>query len=91
MEVLQRRHNIRTVYMYDIIVALVFNFFFGIEVSFPGLSMAMILDCLHTLVIMFLVKHVFSIECNHLCALGPRCVSCSTSTSSMPSALLCVY
>ena len=61
---------------------------FGIEASFPGLSMAMILDCLHTLGILFSVKHVFSIECNHICALGPRCLSCSTSTSSMPVALL---
>ena len=26
--------------------------------------------------------------CNHLCALGPRFFSCSTSMSSMPSALL---
>ena len=53
--------------------------------------MAMILDCLHTLGILFSVKpvkHVFSIKCNHLCALGPRCLSCSTSMSSMPAALL---
>ena len=50
--------------------------------------MAMIRDCLHTLGILFSVKHGFIIECNHLCALGPRCLSCSTSTSSMPVALL---
>ena len=49
--------------------------------------MAMILDCLHTLRILFSMRHVFNIECNHLCAIGPICLSCSTSTSSMPAAL----
>ena len=40
-------------------------------------------------VIVRLVNHVvFSIQCNHLCALGTRCLSCSTSTSSMQAALL---
>ena len=34
------------------------------------------------------MKHVLSIVCNHLCALGPRFFSCSTSMSSMPAALL---
>ena len=31
---------------------------------------------------------VLSIVCNHLCALGPRIFSSSTSMSSMPAALL---
>ena len=56
--------------------------------SFPGLSMAMIQDCVHTLGILFSVKHMFSIECNHICALGPRRLSCSTSMASMHAALL---
>ena len=35
------------------------------------------------------VKHcVQPLVCNHLCALGPRLFSCSTSMSSMPAALL---
>ena len=34
------------------------------------------------------MKHVLSIVCNHLCVLGPRFLSCSTSMSSMPAALL---
>ena len=33
------------------------------------------------------MKYVLSMVCNHLCALGPRCFSCSTSMSSMPAAL----
>ena len=40
--------------------------------SFPGFSMAIIFDCLHILGILFSMKHVLSIVCNHLCALGPR-------------------
>ena len=62
--------------------------FFGIAESFPGFSMAIIFDCLHILGILFSMKHVLSIVCNHLCALGPRFFSCSTSMSSMPAALL---
>ena len=58
------------------------------ELSFPGFSMAIIFDCLHILGILFSMKHVLSIVCNHLCALGPRFFSCSTSKSSMPAALL---
>ena len=50
--------------------------------------MAIIFDCLHILVILFSMKHVLSIVCNHLCALGPRFFSCSASISSMPAALL---
>ena len=34
------------------------------------------------------MKLVFSSVCNHLCVLGPRFFSCSTSMSSMPAALL---
>ena len=34
------------------------------------------------------MKHVLSIVCNHLCVLGPRFFSCSTSMSSMLAALL---
>ena len=50
--------------------------------------MAIIFDCLHILGIVFSMKHVLSIVCNHLYALGPRFFSCSTSMSSMPAALL---
>ena len=50
--------------------------------------MAIIFDCLHILGILFSMKHVLSSVCNHLCALGPRFFSCSTSMSSMPAALL---
>ena len=62
--------------------------FFEIAESFPGFSMAVICDCLHILVILFSMKHVLSIVCNQLCALGPMFFSCSTSMSSMPAALL---
>ena len=34
------------------------------------------------------MKHVVGIVCNHLCALGPRFFSCSTSMLSMHAALL---
>ena len=34
------------------------------------------------------MKHVLSIVCNHLWALGPMFFSCSVSMSSMPAALL---
>ena len=61
--------------------------FFGIAESFSGLSMAIILDCLHILWILFPV-HTLSIVCNHLLAFGPRCFSCSTSPPSLPAALL---
>ena len=50
--------------------------------------MAIIFDCLHILGILFSMKQVLSIVCSHLCALGPRFFSCSTSMSSMLSALL---
>ena len=50
--------------------------------------MAINFDCLHILGILFSMKHVLSIVCNHLCALGPWFFSCSTSMSSMPAALL---
>ena len=50
--------------------------------------MAIILDCLHILGILFSVKHTLRIVCNHLLAFGPRCCSCSTSISSLPAALL---
>ena len=49
--------------------------------------MAIIFDCLHILEILFSMKHVLTIVYNHLCALGPRFFSCSTSMSSMPAAL----
>ena len=38
--------------------------------------------------IFFSMKYVQRIVCNHLCALGPRFFSFSTSMSSMPAALL---
>ena len=50
--------------------------------------MAIIFDCLHILGTLFSMKHMLSIVCNHLCALGPRFFSCSTNMSSMPAALL---
>ena len=50
--------------------------------------MAMIFDCLHILGILFSMKHVLGIVCNHLGALGPMFLSCSTSMSSMPADLL---
>ena len=50
--------------------------------------MAIILDCLHILRILFHVKHTLSIVCNHLLAFRPICFSCSTSTSYLPAALL---
>ena len=55
--------------------------------SFPGFSMEIIFVCLHILGILFYMKHVLSIVCGHLCALGPRLFSCSTSVSSMSAAL----
>ena len=56
--------------------------------SFPGFSMAIIFDFFQILWILVSMKHVLSIVCNHLCALGPRFFSRSTSMSSMPAALL---
>ena len=50
--------------------------------------MAIIFDCLHILGILFSIKLVLSIVCNHVCALGPRFFSCSTSMSSTAVALL---
>ena len=42
-------------------------------------SFESILDCLHILGIFFSVEHVFSMECNHVCALGPSdCSLCAT-------------
>ena len=56
--------------------------------SFPGFSMAIILDCLHSVGILFSMKHLFSIVSSHLWDLGPRFFSCSTRTSSLSEALL---
>ena len=39
---------------------------FGTAESFPGFSITIIFDGLHTLGICFSVKHTFSIECSHL-------------------------
>ena len=50
--------------------------------------MAIIFDCLHILGIVFSMKHVLSIVCNHWCALGPRFFSYFTSIPSMHAALL---
>ena len=50
--------------------------------------MAISFDFLHILGILFSMKYVLSIVCNHLCALGPRFFCCSTSMSSMPAVLL---
>ena len=50
--------------------------------------MAMILDCLHSVGILFSMKHLFNIVSSHMGALGPRFFSCSTRTSSLPEALL---
>ena len=54
----------------------------------PRLSMTIILDCLHSVGILFSMKHLFIIVSSYLCALGPRLFSCSTRTSSLPKALL---
>ena len=48
--------------------------------------MAIILDCPHILGILFPVKHLLSIVCNHLLTFGP--FSRSTSTPSLPAVLL---
>ena len=50
--------------------------------------MAILFDCLHILGILFSMKHVLSIVCNHWCALGARFFSCSNSMPSMHAALL---
>ena len=50
--------------------------------------MTITFDFLHILGILFSMKHVLSIVCNHLCAMGPRFFSFSTIMSSMPTALL---
>ena len=50
--------------------------------------MAIIFDCLRSFGILFSVWYLLSIVSNHLWALGPRFFSWSTSTSSMPAALL---
>ena len=43
---------------------------------------------LHSVGILFSMKHLFSIFSSHLWALGPILFSCSTKTSSLPEALL---
>ena len=58
------------------------------EGYWSGFSMAIILDCLHSVGILFSMKHLCSIASSHLCALGPRLFSCSTRTSSLSEALL---
>ena len=50
--------------------------------------MAIILDCLHSVGILFYMKHLFSIVRSHLWDLVPILFSCSTSISSLPEALL---
>ena len=50
--------------------------------------MAIILDCLHSVGILFSMNHLFSIVSSNLWALGPRFFSCSTRTSSLPEVLL---
>ena len=50
--------------------------------------MAMILDGLHSVGILFSMKHLFSIVRSHLWALEPNLFSCSTKTSSIPAVLL---
>ena len=57
---------------------------------FHGLSIAITLDCLQNFIfrILFPVKHTLTIACNHLIVFGPICFGCSTSTSSLPAALL---
>ena len=63
-------------------------YLFGIAESFHGFNMAIIFHCLQSFGILFYVRHLLSIVCNRLWALGPRFFSCSTSTSYMPAALL---
>ena len=50
--------------------------------------MALILDCLHSVGILFSMKHLFGIVSSHLWALGPRFFSYSTITSFLSEALL---
>ena len=45
--------------------------------SFPGFSMAFIMDGLHSVGILISMKHLFSIVSSHLSALEPRFFSCS--------------
>ena len=48
----------------------------------------MTIICLHSVGIVFSMKHLFSIVCSHLWDLGPRFFSYSTRTSFLPEALL---
>ena len=50
--------------------------------------MAIILDCLHSVGILFSMKHLFSIVSSHLWVLGLGLFSCPTRTLSLPEALL---
>ena len=53
--------------------------------TFPCYRMAIILNCLHSVGILFSMKHLFSIVSRHLGPLGPRLFSCSTKNIISPS------
>ena len=61
---------------------------YGIAETFPGFNMAIIFYCLQSFGILFPVMHLLNIASIHLWDLGHRLFCCSTSTSSMPAALL---
>ena len=56
--------------------------------SFPGFSIAMILDSLHSVVILYFMKHLLRIVSSHQWCLGQRFASSFTKISSLPAALL---
>ena len=55
---------------------------------FSGFSMAIFLDCLHSVVILFSMKYLFSIVSSRMWDLEPRFFSCFSRTSSLPEAFL---
>ena len=60
-------------------------YIFGIAESYLGFSMAIILDCLHMVGIIFSINHLLSIVRPKL---GPKLFSCSTKSSCLTAASL---
>ena len=58
------------------------------DIGLYGFSMALIIDCLHNLGTVFYVKHLLSISSSQLCNIGPKLLSCFTSTLSIPASSL---
>ena len=58
------------------------------DICLYGVSMALSIDSLHNLGILFSVKHLLIVSSSQLCKVGPRLFSCFTSTLSMPVAFL---